>query len=236
VVDPDIVRQTARRFGRCATVVNIDPKRVPREEFEKRREALRAERAELYSMVYGSGLDTIPQTPNPKPCAPLKDALTPALSRRERGPNPEIRGPRTPSPDLIFEVHTHGGRKPTGLEAVAWARTVVKLGAGEIVLTSMDADGTKNGYDLEMTAAVAAAVDVPVVASGGCGSPEHIRRVLAPRASAGAAEVKGEREKVESGAGADAALAASIFHYGQYSIQETKRYLAQHGVAVRLTG
>ncbi|MGP0062665.1 MAG: imidazole glycerol phosphate synthase subunit HisF [Isosphaeraceae bacterium] len=114
----------------------------------------------------------------------------------------------------IWEVHINGGRLPTGLEAVAWARQVQDLGAGEIVLTSMDADGTKNGYDLEMTRAVVEAVDVPVVASGGAGSPEHLRAVLAE-------------------AGASAALAASIFHYGQYSIVETKAYLADHGVPVR---
>ena len=114
----------------------------------------------------------------------------------------------------IWEVHINGGRVPTGLEAVAWAREVEGLGAGEIVLTSMDADGTKNGYDLEMTRAVVDAVDIPVVASGGAGSPEHLRAVLAD-------------------AGASAALAASIFHYGQYSIVETKAYLASRGVPVR---
>ncbi|MEX0775906.1 MAG: imidazole glycerol phosphate synthase subunit HisF [Phycisphaeraceae bacterium] len=172
VVDPDIITQTARRFGRCATVVNIDPKRVPVEEFEERRKK-NGER------------DT----------GRFADSASASLK-------------------YVFEVHTHGGRRPTGIEAVAWARRVVELGAGEIVLTSMDADGTQNGYDLEMTAAVAAAVDVPVVASGGCGSPEHIRQVL-------------------TRTGADAALAASIFHYGTYTIQETKRYLAQHGLPVR---
>ncbi len=149
VVNPDIISQTARRFGRCATVVNIDPKRV-------------------------------------------------------------VRDGRT-----IFEVHTHGGRTPTGLEAVEWARRVVELGAGEIILTSMDADGTKDGYDVEMTAAVAEAVDVPVVASGGCGSPEHMRQVL-------------------TATRADAVLAASIFHYGTYSIAQTKAYLAEAGLPVRL--
>jgi imidazole glycerol-phosphate synthase subunit HisF len=113
-----------------------------------------------------------------------------------------------------WEVHINGGRVPTGLEAVAWAREVQRLGAGEIVLTSMDADGTKNGYDLEMTRAVVDAVDIPVVASGGAGSPEHLRAALAE-------------------AGASAALAASIFHYGQYSIVDTKEYLASHGVPVR---
>jgi imidazole glycerol-phosphate synthase subunit HisF len=113
-----------------------------------------------------------------------------------------------------WEVHINGGRVPTGLEAVAWAREVERLGAGEIVLTSMDADGTKNGYDLEMTRAVVEAVEVPVVASGGAGCPEHLRAVLAE-------------------AGASAALAASIFHYGEYSIAATKDYLASHDVPVR---
>jgi cyclase len=97
---------------------------------------------------------------------------------------------------------------------VAWAREVERLGAGEIVLTSMDADGTQNGYDLPMTQAVSGAVEIPVVASGGAGSPEHLRAAL----------VEG---------GASAALAASIFHYRQYSIAETKDYLASHGVPVR---
>jgi cyclase len=115
----------------------------------------------------------------------------------------------------IWEVHINGGRIPTGLEAVTWAREVQRLGAGEIVLTSMDADGTKNGYDLEMTRAVAEAVEIPVVASGGAGNPEHLRAVLAE-------------------AGASAALAASIFHYREFSIAETKDYLARHGVPVRL--
>jgi len=114
----------------------------------------------------------------------------------------------------VWEVHINGGRLPTGKEAVSWAREVEKLGAGEIVLTSMDADGTRNGYDLEMTRAVAEAVTIPVVASGGAGCPEHLRAVLAE-------------------AGASAALAASIFHDRHYSIGETKNYLAQAGVPVR---
>ena len=114
----------------------------------------------------------------------------------------------------VWEVHINGGRVPTGLEAVAWAREVERLGAGEIVLTSMDADGTKNGYDLPMTRAVADAVEIPVVASGGAGHPEHLRAAL----------VEG---------GASAALAASIFHYREFTIAETKEYLAAHGVPVR---
>ena len=117
----------------------------------------------------------------------------------------------------IWEVHTHGGRRPTGLEAVAWARQVERLGAGEILLTIMNADGTQAGYDLEITAAVARAVSIPVIASGGAGSPEHIYRVL----------TEGH---------ADAALAASIFHFGTYTIGQTKQYLRQRGVCVRLDG
>jgi cyclase len=114
-----------------------------------------------------------------------------------------------------WEVHINGGRVPTGLEAVAWAQLVEGLGAGEIILTSMDADGTKAGYDLEMTRAVAEAVNVPVVASGGAGSPEHVYQAL----TAGKA---------------DAALAASIFHYNEFGIAATKAYLAQRGVPVRI--
>ena len=115
----------------------------------------------------------------------------------------------------VWEVHINGGRVPTGLEAVAWAREVERLGAGEIVLTSMDADGTKDGYDLEITAAVSEAVTIPVVASGGAGKPEH----LADAITIGKA---------------DAALAASIFHFGEYTIEETKRVMAERGIPVRL--
>lgn len=115
----------------------------------------------------------------------------------------------------FWEVHINGGRVGTGLEAVAWAKEVERLGAGEIVLTSMDADGTKNGYDLEITAAVSQAVRVPVVASGGAGSPKHMAAAL----------LKG---------GASAVLAASIFHFGEYTIAQTKEYLRSQGIAVRL--
>lgn len=149
VKTPELIREVSLKFGRCATVVNIDPRRVSRD---------------------GA---------------------------------------------IVWEVHINGGRIPTGLEAVAWARRVEELGAGEIVLTSMDADGTKNGYDLEMTRAVSEAVSIPVVASGGAGHPEHLFRVL----------TEGK---------ADAALAASIFHYNEYSIPATKSYLAERGVPVRL--
>ena len=115
---------------------------------------------------------------------------------------------------VVFEVHTHGGRRPTGLEAVPWAREVERLGAGEIVLTSMDADGTKNGYDIEITRAVSEAVSVPVVASGGAGRPEHLADAI----------IEGK---------ADAALAASIFHFGEYTIAETKQVMQARGIPVR---
>jgi cyclase len=155
VKTPELISAVSRKFGTCATVVNIDPKRVRRQ-------------------------------------------LTADKTSAE-----------------IWEVHVNGGRVPTGLEAVAWAKRVEELGAGEIVLTSMDADGTKNGYDIPMLEAVSRAVNIPVVASGGAGHPEHLRLAFE--------------------AGADAALAASIFHYNEYSIAETKSYLAARGVPIRLT-
>ena len=114
-----------------------------------------------------------------------------------------------------YGVYTHGGRRPTGRDAVAWAREAVDRGAGEILLTSMDRDGTGSGYDLELTRTVSRAVAVPVIASGGAGHPDHIREAL----------TEGE---------ADAALAASIFHFGRFPIPETKRLLAAAGVPVRL--
>lgn len=114
-----------------------------------------------------------------------------------------------------WEVYTHGGRNPTGRDAVSWAKQAVELGAGEILLTSMDADGHKDGYDLQLTRAVSEAVEVPVIASGGCGTPQHMV------------------DAVTIGK-ADAALAASIFHFGEYSIAETKRHMEAHGIPVRL--
>ncbi len=120
---------------------------------------------------------------------------------------------RTPDP-LGWEVFTHGGRTPRGLDAVAWAREAQQRGAGEILLTSMDADGTLSGYDIALTRAIAEAVSIPVIASGGAGNLEHLAEAL----------TEGK---------ADAALAASIFHFGTYSIAETKEFLAARGVPVR---
>ena len=147
--DPDFVRRAADRFGSQCIVVNIDPKRVQKDDRE------------------------------------------------------------------LWEVHINGGRTPTGLMAVPWALEVEKLGAGEIVLTSMDADGTCDGYDLPITAAVSEAVSIPVVASGGAGNPQHLADAI----------LRGK---------ADAALAASIFHFGQFTIAETKRVMQGAGIPVRL--
>jgi cyclase len=114
-----------------------------------------------------------------------------------------------------WEVFTHGGRKNTGLDAVSWAKQVESLGAGEILLTSMDRDGTKIGFNLPLTRAVSDAVDIPVIASGGVGNLDHL--------------VAGVKE-----GHADAVLAASIFHFGEYTVRQAKEYMAQHGIEMRL--
>ena len=114
-----------------------------------------------------------------------------------------------------YELFTHGGRKPTGIEAVAWAQKMAALGAGEILLTSMDRDGTRDGFELMVTRAIADAVDIPLIASGGVGSLAHL--------AAGILE-----------GGADAVLAASIFHFGEFTIPEAKSYLADQGIEVRI--
>ena len=114
-----------------------------------------------------------------------------------------------------WEVYTYGGRKLTGIDAVEWARRVESLGAGEILLTSMDADGTKRGYDIELNRAVSEAVQIPVIASGGAGTLEHMAEVL----------TKGK---------ADAVLAASVFHFGEYKVTDVKRFLREKGICVRL--
>jgi len=149
VQNPDLIKQIARKFGRCATVLGLDANRV-------------------------------------------------VENGRER-----------------WEVFINGGRTATGIAVMDWVKQAEQLGAGEIVLNVMNADGTRNGYDLEMTAAVSGAVKIPVVASGGAGKPEHLYDVL----------TTGK---------ADAALAASIFHFDEYSVPKVKRYLADQGVAVRV--
>ena len=115
-----------------------------------------------------------------------------------------------------WDVYSHGGRQNTGLDAVVWAKEMTQRGAGEILLTSMDRDGTKSGFDLALTRAVADAVSVPVIASSGVGNLDHLA------------------DGVQQG-GADAVLAASIFHYGEYTVEQAKRRMAERGIPVRLT-
>ncbi len=139
-------------------------------------------------------------------------------AKRRVVPKDDARG--RPGDDLLargpgWDVYSHGGRKNTGLDAVAWARQMAEFGAGEILLTSMDRDGTKIGFDLELTRAVSDAVPVPVIASGGVGALEHLA------------------EGIQIG-GADAVLAASIFHYGEFTVGQAKAMLARHGIPVRL--
>lgn len=114
-----------------------------------------------------------------------------------------------------WEIFTHGGRKPTGIDAVAWAAKMADLGAGELLVTSMDGDGTKKGYDLELMKAITSTVNVPVIASGGVGNLQHLADGV----------LKG---------GADAVLAASIFHFGEYTIGEAKQFMADQGIEMRL--
>jgi cyclase len=119
------------------------------------------------------------------------------------------------SPNSQWQVYSHGGRRPTGIDALKWAQHVAELGAGEILLTSMDRDGHKDGYDLDLTQTISQNVQIPVIASGGAGHPQHFKEAF----------VNGK---------ADAALAASIFHYGEVTIKETKQYLAKNGIPVRM--
>ena len=114
-----------------------------------------------------------------------------------------------------WEIFTHGGRKPTGIDAVAWAIKMADLGAGELLVTSMDGDGTKQGYDLALMQAITSSVNIPVVASGGVGNLEHLAQGV----------LQG---------GADAVLAASIFHFGEYTVDEAKRYMSNQGIEMRL--
>lgn len=131
-----------------------------------------------------------------------------AIDAKQVEPGSDDKSPR-------WEIFTHGGRKPTGIDAVEWAKKMVDYGAGEILLTSMDRDGTKNGFDLALTHAVSEAIDVPVIASGGVGNLDHLVEGV----------LEGE---------ADAVLAASIFHFGEYSIAEAKQHMARRGIEVRL--
>ncbi len=131
------------------------------------------------------------------------------------------RGDLALGPDSRWEVYVHGGRTPTGIDAVKWAEYSVGLGAGEVLLTSMDRDGHLDGYDLELTRAISDAVPVPVIASGGAGNPTHMAEAVSDGPGGGRA---------------DAALAASIFHYGEFTVAEAKRQMAARGLPVREAG
>jgi len=186
VQDPDLIRRSAERFGSQCIVLAIDAKRSAKR-----------------------------QAPSIEHRAPSTGY--PANRRGDQAPSAERDPSRFTShvSPSSWEAYIHGGRTPTGKDAVAWAVEGEKLGAGEILLTSMDCDGTKDGYDLELTRVIAEAVRIPVIASGGAGTLEHLYEGLALGR-------------------ADAVLAASIFHYREFTISEAKRYLAERGVSVRL--
>ncbi|MBI4981923.1 MAG: imidazole glycerol phosphate synthase subunit HisF [Candidatus Omnitrophica bacterium] len=178
---PQLISESARRFGSQSIVVAIDAKLVTSHQ----------------SPVTGNGQET------GDPSTRL------GVNRR---PLDSARGKQETDK---WEVYINGGRTPTGLDAVDWARKVAKLGAGEILLTSMDYDGTKDGFDIKLTKAITEAVSIPVIASGGAGKPEHFSEVF-------------------SKTSADAGLAASIFHYQEYSVRQVKEYLRSKEIPVRL--
>jgi len=188
VQNPQLVADASGRYGAQCIVVAIDAKRV----------------------------DPAADAKRVDPAADAKRG-DPNADAKRGDPNADAKSADTGQAGIEprWEVYTHGGRKRTGLDAVAWARRMQALGAGEILLTSMDRDGTRSGFDLALTRAVAEAVDVPVIASGGVGSLEHL--------AAGILEGR-----------ADAVLAASIFHYGEYSVRQAKELMRSKGIEVRL--
>jgi cyclase len=203
VESPEVLSQIAEHFGRQALVVAIDARRQVFTEVEER--GPRNARSPSDSM--GVLREQQPSTPNHQSFP------------RKRESTPQTFG-NAPSTDFVqvasgWGVLTYGGTKPTELDAVAWAREVESRGAGEILLTSMDADGTQAGFDCELTKTIADALHIPVIASGGAGGPEHFAEVF----------LKGH---------ADAALAASIFHFETYTLRSLKEYLQSQGVPVRL--
>ncbi len=204
VNNPDFIRQSAERFGSQCIVVAIDAKRVHDSRFEIRNpeeipEWLQASKELSERLFINSLLVTLSLS---KSHPSLQNPPHPPFSKGGMG-------------GILWEVYTHGGRRPKGINAVEWARYMEELGAGEILLTSMDRDGTKEGFDLKLTKAVSEAVSIPVIASGGVGNLDHLYEGI----------VTGK---------ADAVLAASIFHYREYTIREAKEYLKNKGVPVRL--
>ncbi len=181
---PDLISSASSRFGSQCIVVAIDAKKIQNPMVRLR-----------------SGSTSSPFALSKRSAS----KGSPLVLSEVEGPNPKIQK---------WEVYINGGRTPTDLDAVEWARQAAQLGAGEILLTSMDYDGTKDGYDLDLTKAVTDAVSIPVIASGGAGKLEHFYDVIAK-------------------AGADAVLAASLFHFGEYTIRQVKKYLAEKGMPVR---
>jgi cyclase len=195
VTNPTLVRRLADKYGSQCIVAAVDVRRLP---------------PRLAAVAAPSAV--------PRPIEPVPEAGGAPPSAAEpvaAGDHLHVHVPE-PEADILYEVVIQAGTRSTGLEAVAWCRQLESLGAGEILLTSMDRDGTRDGYDLRITQAITRAVGIPVIASGGVGSLEHLLQGLA--ADAGAA---------------DAALAASIFHFGLFTIPQAKRFLAEHGVPVR---
>jgi cyclase len=194
VQDPQLVAAASARFGSQCIVVAIDARRRVDPEADARRRVDPEADARRRVDPQASARRRVDQN--------RADVAESGIEARDGA-------------DSRWEVYTHGGRTPTGIDAIDWARQVAALGAGEILLTSMDRDGTRAGFDLELTRAVAQAVPVPVIASGGVGSLQHLA------------------DGIVIG-GADAVLAASIFHYGEFSVGQAKAYLAARGIPMRV--
>lgn len=187
IKNPSIITDGAKAFGSQAIVVAIDARRVSQESGVRSPE----------SGVNGGAHGLTPAQESDEADSVIPSSLYPFIPSSPR-----------------WEVYTHGGRTPAGLDAIVWARRAEEFGAGEILLTSMDADGTRDGYDIELTRAIAEAVSIPVIASGGAGTLEHLREAL------------------QEGK-ASAVLAASIFHFGEFTIAQAKDYLRAHDLPLR---
>ena len=201
VHDPEFIKQASLRFGSQCIVVAIDAKRVVAYDPDFKPPLTWATDPKYRSLFLSESAIRIEKAPSP--FFPLPPG--------ERGRGEGHVYPKS----AMWEVYTHGGRKPMGINAVAWAKKMEEYGAGEILLTSMNQDGQKTGYDLELTRSVSEAVSIPVIASGGVGNLQHLYDGF----------VAGK---------ADAALAASIFHFKEYTIRQAKEYLKERGVPVRL--
>ncbi|MEW6127448.1 MAG: imidazole glycerol phosphate synthase subunit HisF [Acidobacteriota bacterium] len=201
IKNPAIITEGAKAFGSQAIVVAIDARRRSQES------GVRSQESSASS----------PQAVTSQESSPVANINPQSTEGSESTHNPQSAGSlnllRNPQ-SIGWEVYTHGGRTPTGIDAIEWAKQVEKLGAGEILLTSMDADGTKDGYDIDLTRAISEAVAIPVIASGGAGKLEHLYEAL-------------------SEGKASAVLAASIFHFGEFTIGDAKDFLRARGLPVR---